>query len=76
MSRSGLMGVVEKVRFGDRYSFVVLGLTWDVRLFILRWVWVLCLYCARVDGPLSHSVMVDSRCYVGCQYTSQVGVPF
>ena len=41
MSRSGLMGVVEKVRVGDRHSSVVLGLTWGVRLFVLLWVCIL-----------------------------------
>ena len=70
MSRSGLMGVVEKVRFGDLHSSVVFGLTWVVRLFVLLWVCVLCLYCARISGPLSHSVMVDSSCHAGCQCTS------
>ena len=33
VSRSGLMGVVEKVIFGDLHPSVVLGLTWDVRHF-------------------------------------------
>jgi hypothetical protein len=33
VSRSGLMGVVEKVRFGALHSSSVFGLTWGVRLF-------------------------------------------
>jgi len=70
VSRFGLMGVVEKVRLRDRHPSVVLGLTWGVRLFVLLWVCVLCLYCAKADGPLSHSVMVDSSCHTGCQCTS------
>ena len=75
VSRSGLMGVVENVRFGNLHPSVVLGLTWCVRLFVLLWVCVLCLYCARAAGPLSHDVMVNSSCHAGCQCTSQVGVP-
>jgi len=71
-SRSGLMGVVEKVRFGDLHPSV--GLTWGVRLSYLLWVCVLCLYCAKTIRPLSHFVMVDSSCHVSCQCTSQVGV--
>ena len=43
-SRSGLMGVVEKVRLGDLYPSSVFGLTLGVRLFVLLWVCVLCLY--------------------------------
>ena len=70
VSRSGLMRVVEKVRFGDRHPSVVLGLTWGVRLFVLLWVCVLCLYCAKAARQLSHSVMVNSNCHVGCQCTS------
>jgi len=70
VSRSGLMGVVEKMRFGDLHPSVVLGLTWGVRLFILVWVCVLCLYCARAPGTLSHSVMGDSSCHDGCECTS------
>ena len=34
--------------------------------FFLLCVCVLCLYCARAIGPLSHSVMVDSSCHAGC----------
>ena len=70
MSRSGLMRVVKNVRFGDLRPSVVFGFTWGVRLFVICWVCVLCLYCARDVGPLSHSVMVDSSCHVGCQRTS------
>ena len=70
MSRSGLMGVVEKVRLGDLHPSVVPGLTWDVRLLVLLWVCVLCLYWAKAVRPLSHYVMVDSSCHVGCQCTS------
>ena len=70
MSRSGLMGVVERARFGDRHPSVFLGLTWGVRLFILLWVSVLCLYSTRAVGPLSHSVLVDNSCHVGCRCTS------
>ena len=70
MSRSGLMGVVEKVRFGDLHPSVVLGLTWGVRRFVLLWVCVLCLYCAKAVGPLSRSAMVDSSCHAGWQCTS------
>ena len=70
MSRSGLIEVVKKVRFGDLHTSVVFGLTWGVRLFVFLWVCVLCLYCAKAIGPLSHSVMVDYSCHVGCQCTS------
>ena len=70
MSRSGLMEVMEKMRFGDRHPSVVLRLTRGVRLFVLLWVCVLCLYCAKDAGPLSHSMMVDSYCHAGCQCTS------
>ena len=70
MSRSGLMGVVEKVRFGDRHPFFVLGLIWGVRFCVLLWVCVICLYCAKAAGPLSHSVTGDSNCHDGCQCTS------
>ena len=43
-SRSGLMGVVEKVRLGDLHPSSIFGLTLDVRLFVLLWVCVLSLY--------------------------------
>ena len=43
-SRSGLMGVVEKVRLGDLHPSSVVGLTLGVRLFVLLWVCVLSLY--------------------------------
>ena len=68
--RSGLMGVVEKVRLGDLHPSAVFGLTWGVRLFVLLRVYVICLYCFRACGPLSHYVMVDSSCHAGCQCTS------
>jgi hypothetical protein len=64
--RSGLMGVVEKVRFGDLHPSVVFGLTWGVRLFVLLWVCVLCLYCDRAARPLSLSAPVVSSCHAGC----------
>ena len=35
VSRFGLMGVVEKVRFGDLHPSIVHGLTGGVRLFVL-----------------------------------------
>jgi hypothetical protein len=70
VSRSGLMGVVEKVRLGDLHPSSVLWLVGGVRLFVLRCVCVLCLYCARAFGPLSLSKMVDSSCHAGCQCTS------
>ena len=70
VSRSGLMGVVEKLRLGDLYPSAVFGLTWGVHLFILLRVCVICLYYDRACGPLSHSVMVDSICDAGCQCTS------
>ena len=70
VSRSGLMGVVEKVRLGDLHPSSVLWLDGGVHLFVLRRVCVLCLYCARAFGPLSHSKMVDSSCHAGCQCTS------
>jgi len=70
VSRSGLTGVVENARIGDLHHSDVLGFTWGVRLFVLLWVCVLCLYCARAVGPLLHSVMVDPNCHVGCQFTS------
>jgi hypothetical protein len=35
VSRSGLMGVVEKMRFGDLHLSIVRGLFWGVRLFVL-----------------------------------------
>ena len=35
VSRSGLMGVVEKVRLWDLHPSSVFGLTWGVRLFVL-----------------------------------------
>jgi len=75
VSRSGLMGVVENVTFGDLHPSVIIWLTWGVRHFVLLWVCFLCLYCARAVGPLSHFVMVDSSCHASCQYTSKVGVP-
>ncbi len=65
VSKSGLMGVVEKVRIGDRHPSVVLGLTWGLRYLVLLWVSVICLYYAKVSEPMSHSVMVDSNFYVG-----------
>ena len=68
--RSELMGLVEKVRFGNLHPSVIFGLTWGVRLFVLLLVCVLRLYCARASGPLSHYVMVDSSCHDGCQCTS------
>ena len=40
-SRSGLMGMVEKVRLGDLHPSSVFGLTLGVCLFILIWVCVL-----------------------------------
>jgi len=42
--RSGLMGVVEKVRLRDLHPSSVFGLILGVRLFVLLWVCVLCLY--------------------------------
>ena len=35
MSRSGLMGVVEKVRIGDLHPSIVRGLSGGARLFVL-----------------------------------------
>ena len=70
VSRSGLIGVVEKVRLGDLHPSVVFWLAGGLHLFVLLRVCVLCLYCARACGPLSHSVMVDSSCHDGCQCTS------
>jgi hypothetical protein len=70
VSRSGLMGVVEKVRFGDLHPSIVSGLAGGARLFVLLRVCVRCLYCARAAGPLSHYVMVDSSCHDGFQCTS------
>ena len=43
-SRSVLMGVVEKVRLGDPHLSSVFRLTLGLRLFVLLWVCVLCLY--------------------------------
>jgi hypothetical protein len=43
-SRSGLIGVVEKVRLGDLHPSSVFGLTLGVHPFVLLWVCVLCLY--------------------------------
>ena len=70
VSRSGLMGVVEKVRLGDLHLSSVLWLVGGVRLFVLRCVCVLCLYCARAFGSLSLSKMVDSSYHAGCHCTS------
>ena len=70
VSRSGSIGVVEKVRLGDRHPSVVFWLAGGVHLFVLLRVCVLYLYCARACGPLSLSVMVDSSCHAGCQCTS------
>jgi hypothetical protein len=64
------MGIVENVRCGDIHPSGVLGFAYGVRLFILLWVCVFFLYCARADGPLLHSVMVDSNCHADCQCTS------
>jgi hypothetical protein len=70
VSRSGLRGVVEKVRIGDLHPSAVFGLTWGVHLFELLRVCVHGLYCVRACGPLSYSVMVDSSCHDGCHCTS------
>ena len=70
MYRSGLMGMVEKARFGDLHPSPVRGLSGGARLFVLLCVCVLCLYYARADGPLSHSVMVYSSCHVCFQCNS------
>ena len=70
VSRSGLRGVVENVRLGDLHPSVVFWLDGGVHLFVLRRVCVLCLYCARAFGPLSHSKMVDSSCHANCHCTS------
>jgi len=70
VSRSGLTGVVEKVRLGDLHPSAVCWLAGGVHLFVLHRVCVRCLYCARACGPLSHDVMVDSSCHDGCQCTS------
>ena len=70
VSMSGLIGVVEKVRLGDLHLSVVFWSAVGVHLFVLLRVCVLCLCCARACGPLSHFVMVDSICQVGCQCTS------
>jgi len=43
VSNSGLMGVVEKVRFEDLHPSIVRGLSGDMRLFVLLQVCVLCL---------------------------------
>ena len=64
------MGMVEKARFRDLHSSIVCGFSRGSRLVVLLWVCVLCLYCARAAGPVSHSVMVDYSCHVGCQCTS------
>ena len=64
------MGVVEKVRFGNLHPSIVRGLSRGARLFVLLWVCVLCLYCDRAVGSLSHFVMVDSGCHAGCRCTS------
>ena len=70
MSKSGLTGVVEIVRVGDLQPSVVPVFSWDVRLFVLFGICVLCLYCAMAVGPISHSILVDSNCYTGFQCTS------
>ena len=70
VSRSGLIGVVEKVRLGDLHPSAVFWLAGGVHLFVLLRVCVLCLYCARACGPLSYSAMVDSNCHDGCQCAS------
>ncbi len=69
VSRSGLIGDVEKVRLGDLHPYFVIWLADGVHLFFLLVVCVLCLYCARACGSLSQSVMVDSSCHAGCQCT-------
>jgi len=70
VSRYGLMGMVEKVRFGELYPLVVFMLSSDVRFFVLLWVCGLCLCRASAIGPLLHSVMIDSSSHAGCQCTS------
>ena len=70
LSSYGLMGVVVKLKLGDFHSSAVFEFTWGVHLFVLFRVFILCLYCARACGSLSHFVMVDSSCHAGCQCTS------
>ena len=70
VSRSGLIGVVEKVRLRDLHPSAVFWLAGGVHLFVLLRVYVLCLNCAMACGPLLHSVMVDSSCHAGCQCIS------
>ena len=59
VSRSGMIGVVEKVRLGDLHPSAVFWLDGGEHLFVLLRVFFRCLYCARACGPLSHSVMVE-----------------
>ena len=71
VSRSGLIWVVEKVRLGDLHPSAVFGMVGGVHLFFLLRVCVICSYCAKACGSLSHSnMMVDSSCNAGCQCTS------
>ena len=49
MSRSGFMGVVEKLRFGDLHPSFVRGLSGGARLFILLWVYFL--FCIVLGLP-------------------------
>jgi hypothetical protein len=58
------MGDVENVRLGDLRPPIMKAFSVDVRLLVLLWGCVLCVYAARALGPLSQSLIVESSCYV------------
>ena len=65
MSRSGLIGVVENIRLADlHHPSIVIGFI-KGGLLIWQIVCVRCFYACSATGPLSQSMIVESRCQAG-----------
>jgi len=60
MSKSGFMGVVEKVRLPDLHPSSLIAFMGGTFLLFRRWGCVLFLYIVRASGPLSLSMIVES----------------
>ena len=75
MSKSGFIGVVEKVRLSDLHFPSLIAFIGGVFLLFRRWSCVLFLCVVKAFGPLSLSMIVESSCHAGFQCTSFSGWP-
>jgi hypothetical protein len=75
MSKSGFIGVVEKVRLSDLQPPRLIAFIGGVFLLFRRWSYVLFLYVVTASGPLSLSMIVESSCHAKFQCTLYSGWP-